>query len=119
MWRKRQTCAKLAPNVHHNEQNPSDLVNILTNSSIKSEQKHDILTYPLDILHDLSIKSEDLSIKSKEHMKYEDIKFFNQRCEEHPDHQSGMISNSMIQQRLHEEIDELREYIEQKLKENT
>jgi hypothetical protein len=36
MWRKRQTCAKLAPNVHHNEQNPSDLVNILTNLSIKS-----------------------------------------------------------------------------------
>jgi len=46
-------------------------------------------------------------------MKYEDIKYFSQRCEEHPDHQSGMISNSMIQQRLHEEIDELREYIEQ------
>jgi hypothetical protein len=79
MWRKRQTRAKLAPNVHHNEQNPSDLVNILTNSNIKSEQKHDILTYPLDILHeenvrlglyegvyDLSIKSDDLSIKSDE-----------------------------------------------------
>ena len=47
-------------------------------------------------------------------MKYEDIKEFLQRCEEHPDHQSGMISNSMIQQRLHEEIDELREYIEQR-----
>jgi hypothetical protein len=47
-------------------------------------------------------------------MKYEDIKGFSERCEEHPDHQSGMISNSMIQQRLHEEIDELREYIEQR-----
>ena len=52
-------------------------------------------------------------------MKYEDIKGFSERCEEHPDHQSGMISNSMIQQRLHEEIDELREYIEQALKEKT
>jgi lantibiotic modifying enzyme len=51
--------------------------------------------------------------KQEEHMKYEDIKYFSQRCEEHPDHQSGMISNSMLQQRLHEEIDELREYIEQ------
>jgi hypothetical protein len=30
-----------------------------------------------------------------------------------------MISNSMIQQRLHEEIDELREFIEQALKEKT
>ena len=109
LWRKR--------NVQHNEHN---------------EQKHDNLSNPLDLLHeenvrlglyegvyDLSIKSDDLSIKLKEHMKYEDIRFFNQRCEEHPDHQSGMISNSMIQQRLHEEIDELREYIEQKLKENT
>ena len=48
-------------------------------------------------------------------MKYEDIKFFSERCEEHPDHQSGMISNSMIQQRLHEEIDELRAYIESQL----
>ena len=46
-------------------------------------------------------------------MKYEDTKDFSQRCEEHPDHQTGMISNGMIQQRLHEEIDELRDYIEQ------
>ena len=114
MWRKRQTRAKLAPNVHHNE------------------QKQDTLSDPLDLLHeenvrlglydgvyDLSIKSDNLSIKSKEHMKYKDIKDFYQRCEEHPDHQSGMITEAMIQQRLHEEIDELREYIEQKLKENT
>jgi hypothetical protein len=50
-------------------------------------------------------------------MKYEDIKDFYQRCEEHPDHQNGIICNSMIQQRLHEEIDELREFIEQQLKE--
>lgn len=47
-------------------------------------------------------------------MKYKDIKTFKQRCEEHPDHQTGMITYSMIEQRLHEEIDELREYIEQR-----
>ena len=47
-------------------------------------------------------------------MKYEDIKFFSERCEEHPDHQTGMISESMLKQRLHEEIDELREYLEQR-----
>jgi hypothetical protein len=41
LWRKR--------NVQHNEHN---------------EQKHDNLSNPLDLLHDLSIKSEDLSIKS-------------------------------------------------------
>ena len=47
-------------------------------------------------------------------MEYKDIKEFNERCEEHPDHQTGMISERMIQQRLSEEIDELREYIEQR-----
>ena len=92
LWRKR--------NVQHNGQNQPKWFNMTALAN-----------------NDLSIKSEDLSIKSKEHMKYEDIKDFYQRCEEHPDHQSGMISNSMIQQRLHEEIDELREYIEQALKE--
>jgi len=50
-------------------------------------------------------------------MKYEDIKDFYERCEEHPDHQSGMISSLMIERRLHEEIEELRQYIEAKLKE--
>ena len=44
MWRKRQTSDKLATNVHHNEQKPNDLVNILPNLSIQSE--------------DLSIKRE-------------------------------------------------------------
>jgi hypothetical protein len=94
LWRKR--------NVQHNGQNQPKWFNMTALAN-----------------NDLSIKSEDLSIKSKEHMKYEDIKDFYQRCEEHPDHQSGMITEAMIQQRLHEEIDELREYIEQKLKEKT
>ena len=134
LWRKRKTSDTVATDVHHSEQNQPKWANMtaLANNdlSIKSEQKQDNLPSPLDRLHeenvrlglyeivyDLSIQSDDLSIKSKEHMKYEDIKDFYQRCEEHPDHQSGMISNSMIQQRLHEEIDELREYIEQALKE--
>jgi hypothetical protein len=47
-------------------------------------------------------------------MKYEDIKNFLQRCEVHPDHQSGMITHQMLEDRLQEEIDELREYIEQR-----
>jgi hypothetical protein len=64
LWRKRGTNDTIAPNVGHNE------------------QKHDILTYPLDILHeenvrlglyegvyDLSIKSDDLSIKSEKAMR--------------------------------------------------
>jgi hypothetical protein len=46
-------------------------------------------------------------------MKYENIRNFSQRCEEHPDHQTGMISHQMLLDRAHEEIDELREYIEQ------
>jgi hypothetical protein len=47
-------------------------------------------------------------------MKYKDIKDFYQRCEEHPDHQSGMVTHRMIQERLSDEIDELRNYIEQR-----
>jgi len=47
-------------------------------------------------------------------MKYEDIKDFYERCDKHPDHQTGMISYSMIERRLREEIEELRQYIEQR-----
>ena len=56
MWRKRQTSDKLATNVHHNEQNPGDLVNIVTNLSIKSE--------------DLSIKSNKIWVDPPEGWKY-------------------------------------------------
>ena len=48
-------------------------------------------------------------------VKYKDIKDFWERCEKHPDHQTGMISYSMIERRLREEIEELRQYIENKL----
>ena len=61
MWRKRQTRDKLATNVHHNEQNPSDLVNILPN---------------------LSIKSDDLSIKSEEAMR--EVQRLGQEIEQEP-----------------------------------
>jgi hypothetical protein len=37
------------------------------------------------------------------------IKTWVERCDEHPDHQSGMVSNGMIQARMQEEIDDLRE----------
>jgi hypothetical protein len=39
------------------------------------------------------------------------IKTWAQRCNEHPDHQSGMISERMIQARMLEEIEELREHL--------
>ena len=41
-----------------------------------------------------------------------DIKTWTERCNEHPDHQSGMVSNGMIQARMQEEIDDLRAKIE-------
>lgn len=47
-------------------------------------------------------------------MRYENIKGFNTRCKEHPDHQFGMISDEMLKDRLFEEIDELRAFIEQR-----
>ena len=37
------------------------------------------------------------------------IKTWSERCEEHPDHQQGMISEGMIRARMQEEIDELRQ----------
>ena len=45
-------------------------------------------------------------------MNYLDIKTFDQRCQDHPDLLQGMINARMITQRLNEEIDELRAYIE-------
>ena len=48
---------------------------------------------------------------SREAMKR--IKTWNERCEEHPDHQTGMISERMIQERMQEEIDELRQALAQ------
>jgi hypothetical protein len=89
LWRKRKTsdtnCDTIAPNVHHNGQNQPKWANMtaLANNdlSIKSEQKQDNLPSPLDRLHeenvrlglyeivyDLSIKSDDLSIKSEKAM---------------------------------------------------
>ena len=60
LWRKRGTSDTnrdtIAPNVHHNEQKPSDLVNIVTNLSIKSE--------------DLSIKSNMIWVDPPEGWKY-------------------------------------------------
>ena len=36
------------------------------------------------------------------------IKTWQERCKEHPDHQTGMVSNQMIMARMQEEIDDLR-----------
>jgi hypothetical protein len=52
-------------------------------------------------------------VQGEDCMKYKDIKGFRERCEGHPDHQTGTISYSMIHKRLQEEIVELRNYIEQ------
>ena len=38
------------------------------------------------------------------------IKTWRQRCEEHPDH-DGIVSEGMVQARMQEEIDELRDAI--------
>lgn len=40
------------------------------------------------------------------------IKTWQQRCEEHPDH-NGIVTNQMIQARMQEEIDDLRAAIKQ------
>ena len=38
---------------------------------------------------------------------------FEWRCEHHPDHQEGMVTSAMIEIRLSEESDELREHARQ------
>jgi hypothetical protein len=40
------------------------------------------------------------------------IKTWSERCEEHPDHQERIITDRMIQARMQEEIDELRQALE-------
>jgi precorrin-3B methylase len=40
------------------------------------------------------------------------IKTWQERCEEHPDHE-GIVNEQMIRNRMQEEIDELRQAIEQ------
>jgi hypothetical protein len=42
------------------------------------------------------------------------IKTWSERCEEHPDHQERIITERMIQERMQEEIDELRQALEEK-----
>ena len=37
-----------------------------------------------------------------------DIPSWRDRCEKHPDHQTGMVSHGMIRARMQEEIDDLR-----------
>jgi len=43
------------------------------------------------------------------------IPTWTERCEKHLDHQSGMVTNAMIQMRMQEEIDDLRAENEQLL----
>ena len=50
-------------------------------------------------------------------MKRKKILTWHERCEVHPDHQMGMVTYQMIMDRMQEEIDELREYIDQQAQE--
>lgn len=45
-------------------------------------------------------------------MNYKGIKTHKERCESHPDHQWGMITNQTITNLLLDEIAQLRDYIE-------
>lgn len=39
-----------------------------------------------------------------------------ERCEVHPDHQNKIITSDMIEKRMQEEIDELREFYDREMK---
>ena len=64
LWRKRGTSDTVATDVHHNEQKPDHLVNILN-------KLHDenVRLGLYEGVYDLSIKSEDLSIKREKAMR--------------------------------------------------
>jgi len=64
LWRKRGTSDTVATDVHHNEQKPDHLVNILN-------KLHDenVRLGLYEGVYDLSIKSDDLSIKSEKAMR--------------------------------------------------
>ena len=47
-------------------------------------------------------------------MQADQIKTWDERCEEHPDHE-GIVTEAMIRQRMQEEIDDLRALLESKL----
>ena len=49
-------------------------------------------------------------------MNYEGIKTHSERCESHPDHQWGRITNQTITNLLLDEIAQLRDYIEAQIK---
>ena len=71
LWRKRGTSDTVATDVHHNEQKPDHLVNILN-------KLHDenVRLGLYEGVYDLSIKSEDLSIKSKKIEEDDDIQVY-------------------------------------------
>lgn len=46
-------------------------------------------------------------IRKGEEMKWNKVLTWTERCEKHPDHK-GIVTNQMIQDRMQEEIDELR-----------
>ena len=64
LWRKRGTSDTVATDVHHNEQKPDHLVNILN-------KLHDenVRLGLYEGVYDLSIQSEDLSIKREKAMR--------------------------------------------------
>jgi hypothetical protein len=77
LWRKRGTSDTVATDVHHSEQKPDHLVNILN-------KLHDenVRLGLYEGVYDLSIKSEDLSIKSEEAMR--EVQRLGQEIEQEP-----------------------------------
>jgi hypothetical protein len=64
-----------------------------------------------DLVTEEIIYIEEIGMKDPS--KAAEVKTWQQRCEEHPDHESGMISSQMIMDRMQEEIDDLRQMLRQ------
>ena len=84
----------------------------LEDPMVCDEMKQDIKDW-FDQTNDRIVRATDFACPRCGHCcQSEHIKTWNQRCEEHPDHQERIISERMIQERMQEEIDELRQALE-------
>ena len=71
-----------------------------------------VTVYPHKVATEAAAPLRERLAQPEQELVMKRIKTWSERCEEHPDHQQGMISEGMIRARMQEEIDELRQALE-------
>ena len=86
-----------------------DMLNEIADDVYCDQKLEEVIT----VLRQALVDADDTSQKRvDETAKHKHIKTWSERCEEHPDHQERIITERMIQARMQEEIDELRQALE-------